>query len=874
MEEWPLIGRDGELALIAEARAARSGVVLSAPAGMGKSRLAREAVAAAGREGAVTEWIQATRSAASVPLGAFAGLIPADARTGDPLALMRRSVDALRERDGGRDVVIGVDDAQLLDPTSAALVLHMAMTGAAFVIATVRAGEASPDAVKALWKDAGATRIDVQALTEQEVDALLERVLGGPVEQRVGHWVFGSSQGNALYVRELLTGALDGGALVNRNGFWRLAKQPPPSSTLAELVTSRMEGLGPAERRVVELLALGEPLRLSEMAELTTAESLSAVEVQGVVTVAGPAAHDEVRLAHPLYGEVVRTSMPVTVVTRTCRELARAVGERPEHAGEDALRIARWLLDAGDEVPSPLLLDAAHAANISGDPDLGEQLAMLALDGGAGADAALVAARALVARNRYADAEEQLARWEGRIDDRDVAIAYLQQRTMVLNWGLQRMPEAMALVGRAEAWWPDAAWRRRLDALRVQLVSIDANFSGMVNMTEALLSDPELDPSVRHRLELVHLGNLFYGGRAREAHDLLQRRLPSVPLQDELDELAMAMTLVIGLESGIDVAGTQRWMHDTLDAATRRGDDAAAGIAASTLGGLSFLAGRNREAIRWFEEAVTHLERHDPFNTATPTLAALAGARYQLGDLEGVASALRRCRAASSGREVTDLTRAYVIRGQAWEALADGDPPRAQRVLLEGAQGLTGAILVYAAQLYHEALRAGAPARQLDGVVAALRERCDAPLVAAYADHVAAAARHDGRALLASAEAFAAIGFLLYAAECAAEAASAFAAEGRQDSARRAAARCRELHALGQDGQPPEIRGLADAEITLTAREAQLVELAARGLSNAEIAERLVLSRRTVESHLYRAMQKLGVSTRKELRGPSVNSPA
>lgn len=48
-------------------------------------------------------------------------------------------------------------------------------------------------------------------------------------------------------------------------------------------------------------------------------------------------------------------------------------------------------------------------------------------------------------------------------------------------------------------------------------------------------------------------------------------------------------------------------------------------------------------------------------------------------------------------------------------------------------------------------------------------------------------------------------------------------------------------------------------------REAQLVELAKQGLANVQIAERLVLSTRTVESHLYRAMQKLGVRNRREL---------
>jgi len=47
--------------------------------------------------------------------------------------------------------------------------------------------------------------------------------------------------------------------------------------------------------------------------------------------------------------------------------------------------------------------------------------------------------------------------------------------------------------------------------------------------------------------------------------------------------------------------------------------------------------------------------------------------------------------------------------------------------------------------------------------------------------------------------------------------------------------------------------------------EAELVELARDGLSNGEIAERLVVSKRTVESHMYRAVQKLWINDRREV---------
>src|ERR1700759_1399144 len=108
-----------------------------ADAGVGKSRLAREAQGAAQRDGTFVEWVQGTRSAAAVPLAAMADLGPEDGRSEEGVGLMSRCGEELRTRAGSLPALICVDDAHLLDPVSAALILNLASSGSAFVLATV-----------------------------------------------------------------------------------------------------------------------------------------------------------------------------------------------------------------------------------------------------------------------------------------------------------------------------------------------------------------------------------------------------------------------------------------------------------------------------------------------------------------------------------------------------------------------------------------------------------------------------------------------------------------------------------------------------------------------------------------------------------------
>ncbi|MFF8675174.1 ATP-binding protein [Streptomyces sp. NPDC015242] len=72
-----------------------------------------------------------------------------------------------------------------------------------------------------------------------------------------------------------------------------------------------------------------------------------------------------------------------------------------------------------------------------------------------------------------------------------------------------------------------------------------------------------------------------------------------------------------------------------------------------------------------------------------------------------------------------------------------------------------------------------------------------------------------------------------------------------------------ELRASGVATAPAQADPLAE----LTAQQREIVRLAARGLRNREIAEQLLLSPRTVSSHLYNVYPKLGVSSRNQLRG-------
>ncbi|WP_282701759.1 LuxR family transcriptional regulator [Streptomyces sp. CC219B] len=148
----------------------------------------------------------------------------------------------------------------------------------------------------------------------------------------------------------------------------------------------------------------------------------------------------------------------------------------------------------------------------------------------------------------------------------------------------------------------------------------------------------------------------------------------------------------------------------------------------------------------------------------------------------------------------------------------------------------------------YDAVRLGEPERaagRLDGV---------------FAQHADALARGDGPALDRVAEALQERGLVLFAAEAHAQ---AVRAHRDPRAARTSRTRAVALARRCQGARTPALSGLVLGE--LTARQRQIVTLAAAGLSNREIAERLTLSVRTVGNHLYSAYTRLGASDRAAL---------
>ncbi len=863
---WPFTGRDAELRLLGDALAdgTAGGVVIAGPAGVGKTRLAAEVADLAAAHGCAVEWVRASRSARSIPLGAFAALLPAtDRRLPEGVELLANARHALAERTAGRRLVLCVDDGQLLDDASAALVHQLVAAGEAFGVVGVRRGEPAPDALRALWKDELCVLLELAELARGEVEALLGTALGGQIDGQSVNALWELTRGNALFLRELVRHGVDRGQLAQDGGIWRWRGEVKAGTRLAELVDERIEDAGESERRVLELVAVGAPLEAGLLGRGELA-ALEALERGELVQRRPDGRRRLVDVAHPLHGEAARARLTPTRAEAIHTRLADAVEAHGGRRSGDLLRIAVWRLEAGATGDAGLFTRAAGQALAALDKVLAERLARAAVRAGGGFAARLALGRALASAGRGPEAQRLLADLlEQAGDDRErAAVAMASARN--LFWALDRAEEADAVLREAERLVADDALRQELTAQRVRLTAAQGRPQAALAAARPLLHDTSVHERARTTIALGAIEALFSTGRTDEAVALAEVWLPVA--RRHRNDLPHAEPVLLGMPAmALRLAGRLVEATTLSESAyalllPRRSAPGTA-VEANSLGLIWLARGRVRTALRYCRESAALLRDGDAAGMLAFAVASVVQAAAQAGEPEAARAALAEMERTPLGHKgfAVELELA-----RAWSAAASGELSRARaRAHAAAALAQERGQDAYAARALHELCRLGDPATAAPAL-ARLAPGVDGPFAATAAAHAAALHAGDGAALLEVAERFAAADALLVAAEAAHAAAAAHRDAGRHSSASRAAARAAHWLSKCEGAHPPTILAAPQAS-DLTRREREVALLAAAGHSSPEIARRLVISVRTVDNHLQNAYRKLGITRRQDL---------
>ncbi|MEV0613518.1 LuxR C-terminal-related transcriptional regulator [Nonomuraea sp. NPDC050404] len=846
---WPFVGRGGPLAAVRESLRSGAGMMIAGAAGVGKSRLAAQALT--GSTGYAVVRAQGTATSSMIPFGAFAHVLTGPPRSGENL--LRWAARHLLARARDRGLLVSVDDAHRLDPASAALAHYLAESGQARLLVTVRSGEPQPEPVIALWKDELLRRIELPPLTVAEVGQVLAGALGGEVAAETVRHLAGVSEGNVLYLREVVHAGRASGCLTERDGVWRWRGELSVTTRLRELVGDRIGHLDQAEREVLELVAFGEPLGADLLAALTSPQAVERVESRGLVVTAGEGRRDELRLGHPLYGEVVRGDCGTLRGRRRLRTLAEALEATGLRRREDELRAAVWRLDSGSVTDPAMLTSAAKLAWGRQDPRLAARLARAAIDAGAGVAAVAVLGEVLMVLGDAGSAVTELRRAAGDAVTESERAQHAYSLGVNLAWA-GADAEACHVLDEAVATLTDPAWRQEAHVYRAVTDCFAGRLSGAAR---ALAMARACEPGTERGL--VHGASLeawvaAYSGRTEQALALAERTMTTVG--DWREEAPHA------LPTFLDALCAAQAYSGRLTEAARTAELGmelpAAELSVAGFGAYRAMVARLRgdavQAVRWCREDMARLPAGEPY--LGRVVAEHAHALALLGRLEEAGESLAEAESLA-GRWA--FTRQHVLHAAVWVAATGGDLGEAVRLCLLAAEHaerheLRGGLMV----ALHDLVRLGAPDA---GRLCALAGQMEGPLVALLARH--AGALGDPEELRAVAGEFERLGMLLYAAEATAQEAAAYRDAGRGSLARGAGTRACVLAKLCPGLSTPALVELVTPE--LTPRQREILQLAAAGLTNREIADRLALSRRTAANHLQAAYDKLGVNDRTQV---------
>jgi DNA-binding CsgD family transcriptional regulator len=814
-------------------------------AGVGKTTLAGEITATLAADGFTVLPVVGIHELSAVPLSAMMPIL-ALAAVSPELTVGERlqrllSVVAVPAR--GQRYVLAVDDGPLLDEMSASAVYQLVRVHGIRCVMTARTTQAIAGPLARLLAEGFVDVCELSGLSDEQAGRAVRAALGRKVEPTSLGRLVRLAGGNPLFLRELTFAAHERQALKSTNDGLEIDVRQLPAY-LRTSISDRFDGLDAHERAVIDMLAVASPLPLSvlngDVVERLRAALLVNVNETGVL------------LAHPLYAEVVLAELSSDSSERVRLAAARLL------EAESATEVTRYrvlCLRLGSSEP-PIAVDltwAAQHANWLGDRTMSLQFAVAAVAVNPSARTMSRQATALSMLQRWDEAELSFERAAGLAvsDDDRVHVAVAHGSYLAFTRGRARAAVNLgaAVIGTIG----DETYRQELQThlgkWSIPAGEASASRSGSDQQRAVTTVDEALLIATR----------AIFAGDAAAATAAIAAGTPHIeagrgltPHARQLFEFIHIFVLLYSghLDQARDLANTKR--------ADRFSDLSATFDYASAL--LELYAGNVDVCLELARSAAEGLQSHDIAGLRMPARALVAAANARLGNSTEALDQLDGLEADTHlhGSVIAQSaeTRAWVLAHQSrYDEAAEIVATAAATLAAQESWGVVGSTAYVAVRLG----RAQFGAELLRTAV----QNSPSPLLSAMNLHAVASLQSDPAALIAAAAALASTGQYGAAVDAADEAAALFRARNESERERTATHRAGEYVVLSSDFR---LRGARDSSITLTRRERTVAEAAAGRESSREIAARLGLSVRTVETHLANVYRKLGVSNRADLR--------